>query len=43
MAGIKIPPIAATVAGPEPEIAAKKTATSTVTSTMPPFKCPTIA
>ena len=41
MAGIIISPRAATVAGPEPEIAAKKQETMTHTMARPPFKCPT--
>ena len=43
MAGIRIRPSAATVAGPEPEIAAKKQATSTQTIATPPLKWPTQA
>ena len=43
MAGIRIRPRAATVAGPEPEIAAKKQATSTQTMATPPLKWPTQA
>lgn len=41
--GIKITPSAATVAGPEPEIAAKKQETITQTSATPFFLCPTQA
>ena len=41
MAGMMIPPRAATVAGPDPEIAAKKHATSTHTKASPPLICPT--
>lgn len=41
MAGIKTAPSAATVAGPEPEIAPKKQATITHTIAMPPLLCPT--
>ena len=41
MAGIRIMPSAATVAGPEPEIAAKKQATPTQTTISPPFIWPT--
>ena len=43
IAGIRIRPRAATVAGPEPEIAAKKHATSTHTIATPPLKWPTHA
>ena len=35
--------MAATVAGPEPEMAAKKQATITVTTARPPRRCPTQA
>ena len=41
MAGINTAPRAATVAGPEPEIAPKKHATITHTMAMPPRLCPT--
>ena len=41
IAGMIIPPRAATVAGPEPDIAAKKHATSTHTRASPPLTCPT--
>ena len=41
MAGISTAPRAATVAGPEPEIAPKKQATITHTMAIPPFLCPT--
>ncbi len=41
MAGIRTAPSAATVAGPEPEIAPKKQATITHTMAMPPLLCPT--
>ena len=41
MAGMIIIPSAATVAGPEPEIAAKKQATITHTRAIPLFLCPT--
>ena len=41
MAGINTAPRAATVAGPEPEIAPKKQATITHTIAIPPFLCPT--
>ena len=41
IAGIRTAPSAATVAGPEPEIAPKKQATMTHTMAMPPFLCPT--
>ena len=37
MAGIRMMPSAATVAGPEPEIAPKNMATTTQTMAMPPF------
>ena len=40
MAGIRIMPRAATVAGPEPEMAPKKQATTTHTMAMPPRRCP---
>ncbi|MPM70144.1 hypothetical protein SDC9_117097 [bioreactor metagenome] len=40
MAGIRMIPSAATVAGPEPEIAPKKQATTTHTMAMPPRRCP---
>ena len=43
MAGIRIRPRAATVAGPEPEMAAKKQATMTHTMATPPFRWPTQA
>ena len=41
MAGIRTAPSAATVAGPEPEIAPKKQATITHTMAIPPLLCPT--
>ena len=41
MAGIRTAPSAATVAGPDPEIAPKKQATITHTMAMPPLLCPT--
>ena len=41
MAGIRTIPRAATVAGPEPEMAPKKQATITHTMAIPPFLCPT--
>ena len=41
MAGIRIMPRAATVAGPEPEMAPKKQATITATMAMPPRRWPT--
>ncbi len=41
IAGIRTAPRAATVAGPEPEIAPKKQETITHTIAMPPFLCPT--
>ena len=41
IAGIRIAPSAATVAGPEPEIAPKKHATMTQTIAIPPRLCPT--
>ena len=41
IAGISTQPRAATVAGPEPEIAPKKQATMTHTMAMPPLLCPT--
>ncbi len=41
IAGIKITPNAATVAGPEPEIAAKKHDVTTPTIANPPFLWPT--
>ena len=41
MAGIRTAPRAATVAGPEPEIAPKKQATTTQTMAIPPLLCPT--
>ena len=41
IAGISTAPRAATVAGPEPEIAPKKHATITHTIAIPPFLCPT--
>ena len=41
MAGIRIMPRAATVAGPEPEMAPKKQATITHTMAIPPFLWPT--
>lgn len=41
MAGTRITPSAATVAGPDPEIAAKKQDTMTHTMAIPPFRCPT--
>ena len=41
MAGISTAPRAATVAGPEPEMAPKKQATITHTMAIPPFLCPT--
>ena len=41
MAGIRMMPRAATVAGPEPEIAPKNMATITQTMAMPPFWWPT--
>jgi len=41
IAGIRTAPRAATVAGPEPEIAPKKQATITHTIAMPPLLCPT--
>ena len=41
IAGIKIKPNAATVAGPEPEIAAKKHDTITHTAAIPLLRCPT--
>ena len=41
IAGISTAPRAATVAGPEPEIAPKKQATITHTIAIPPFLCPT--
>ena len=41
IAGISTAPRAATVAGPEPEIAPKKQATITHTMAIPPFLCPT--
>ena len=40
MAGIRMMPRAATVAGPEPEMAPKKQATTTHTMAMPPRRCP---
>ena len=40
MAGIRMMPSAATVAGPEPEIAPKKQATTTHTMAMPPRRWP---
>ena len=39
--GTRTAPRAATVAGPEPEIAPKKQATITQTMAIPPYKCPT--
>ena len=41
IAGIRTAPSAATVAGPEPEIAPKKQATITQTMARPPLLCPT--
>ncbi len=41
IAGIRTAPSAATVAGPDPEIAPKKQATITHTMAMPPLLCPT--
>ena len=41
IAGISTIPSAATVAGPEPEIAPKKQATITHTIAIPPLVCPT--
>ena len=41
IAGFKSAPSAATVAGPEPEIAPKKQATITHTIAIPPLLCPT--
>ena len=41
IAGIRTAPRAATVAGPEPEIAPKKQATITHTIAIPPLLCPT--
>ena len=41
MPGISTRPRAATVAGPEPEMAAKKHATTTQTMARPPLTCPT--
>ena len=41
IAGMRIAPSAATVAGPEPEIAPKKQATITETMAIPPLLCPT--
>ena len=41
IAGISTAPRAATVAGPEPEMAPKKQATITHTMAIPPFLCPT--
>ena len=41
MAGIRTLPSAATVAGPEPEMAPKKQATITHTMAIPPRRCPT--
>ena len=41
IAGIRTAPRAATVAGPEPEIAPKKQETITHTIAIPPFLCPT--
>ena len=41
IAGISTQPRAATVAGPEPEMAPKKQATMTHTMAMPPRRCPT--
>ena len=41
IAGIRTAPRAATVAGPEPEIAPKKQATITHTMAIPPLLCPT--
>ena len=41
MAGMSTAPRAATVAGPEPEMAPKKQATITQTMAMPPRLCPT--
>ena len=40
MAGIRMMPSAATVAGPEPEIAPKKQATTTHTMAIPPRRWP---
>ena len=40
IAGIRIIPSAATVAGPDPEIAPKNIATTTQTMAIPPFWCP---
>ncbi|KAF5041217.1 hypothetical protein DSECCO2_525290 [anaerobic digester metagenome] len=40
MAGIRMMPSAATVAGPEPEMAPKKQATTTHTIAIPPRRCP---
>jgi hypothetical protein len=40
MAGIRMMPRAATVAGPEPEMAPKKQATTTQTMAMPPRRWP---
>lgn len=40
MDGITIPPTAATVAGPEPEMAAKNMHTTTVTIARPPVNLP---
>ena len=42
MAGIRIEPRAATVAGPEPEMAAKKQDTMTTTAIRPLFVWPTL-
>jgi hypothetical protein len=41
MAGIRITPKAATVAGPEPDIAAKKQEVITATMARPAVRCPT--
>ena len=41
IAGIRMDPSAATVAGPEPEIAAKKQQVTTPTIAKPPVICPT--
>src|SRR5690606_6742038 len=42
MAGIRIEPTAITVAGDEPEIAAKSAQATTAASPIPPYQCPTI-
>ena len=43
MAGMRIPPSAATQAGPEPEMAAKSMAATMVVAPRPPVASPTIA